>query len=531
MSVQVENLEKNMAKLTIEVSAEDLEKALESAYQKQKKQISVPGFRKGKVPRAMIEKMYGVDVFYEDAANALMQQNYAAAVDESGIDIVSRPTVDVVQIEKGKPFIFTAEVAVKPEVTLGKYMGVTVTKIDTSVSDEEVDEALEKERNNNARTINVTDRPVAQGDTAVIDFEGFVDGVAFEGGKGENHSLEIGSHTFIDTFEDQLVGKNVGDEVDVNVTFPEQYQAADLAGKPATFKVKINEIKAKELPELDDEFAKDVSEFDTLAEYDKEILKKTRTKIVTVEDISEMDEDFYGRIEALYDPARVLIEWNGMWPQDQLQLPDTWELFQQITIIDGSTFELYLSNMKPLLALLVKRSELVIMNRCDEVSDENITRYRRGLKALNPQAELIFEDAEGEIEQEVLEEDLPYDMKADVIKIDPKDYGIWYIDAMDKQDRYEGKVVEFTGMVLKSPEFPKNYFVPGRMAMTCCEADMTFLGFICKAREARNLETKQWVKVRAKIAYEFWPDYDGVGPVLYAESVESAQEIKDIVQF
>ena len=273
MSVQVENLEKNMAKLTIEVSAEDLEKALESAYQKQKKQISVPGFRKGKVPRAMIEKMYGVDVFYEDAANALMQQNYAAAVDESGIDIVSRPTVDVVQIEKGKPFIFTAEVAVKPEVTLGKYMGVTVTKIDTSVSDEEVDEALEKERNNNARTINVTDRPVAQGDTAVIDFEGFVDGVAFEGGKGENHSLEIGSHTFIDTFEDQLVGKNVGDEVDVNVTFPEQYQAADLAGKPATFKVKINEIKAKELPELDDEFAKDVSEFDTLAEY-KESLKK-----------------------------------------------------------------------------------------------------------------------------------------------------------------------------------------------------------------------------------------------------------------
>ena len=277
MSVQVENLEKNMAKLTIEVPAEDLEKALEAAYQKQKKQISVPGFRKGKVPRARIEKTYGVGVFYEDAANALMQQNYAAAVDESGIDIVSRPTVDVVQIEKGKPFIFTAEVAVKPEVTLGKYMGVTVTKIDTSVSDEEVDEALEKERNNNARTINVTDRPVAQGDTAVIDFEGFVDGVAFEGGKGENHSLEIGSHTFIDTFEGQLVGKNVGDEVDVNVTFPEQYQAADLAGKPATFKVKINEIKAKELPELDDEFAKDVSEFDTLAEY-KESLKKDLEK-------------------------------------------------------------------------------------------------------------------------------------------------------------------------------------------------------------------------------------------------------------
>ena len=273
MSVQVENLDKNMVKLTIEVPAEELEKAIEAAYKKQKNQISVPGFRKGKVPRVMIEKMYGVGVFYEDAANTLMQQNYPSAVDESVVDIVSRPTVDVVQIEKGKPFIFTAEVAVKPEVTLGKYMGVTVTKIDTSVSEDEVNEALEQQRNNNARTISVTDRPVAVGDTAVIDFEGFVDGVAFEGGKGENHPLEIGSHTFIDTFEDQLVGKNAGDEVEVNVTFPEQYQAADLAGKPATFKVKINEIKTKELPELDDEFAQDVSEFDTLAEY-KESLKK-----------------------------------------------------------------------------------------------------------------------------------------------------------------------------------------------------------------------------------------------------------------
>ena len=273
MSVQVENLEKNMVKLTIEVPAEELEKAIDAAYKKQKNQISIPGFRKGKVPRAMVEKMYGVEVFYEDAANTLMQQNYPSAVEESGVDIVSRPSIDVVQIEKGKPFIYTAEVAVRPEVTLGKYMGVTVTKIDTSVSDDEVAEALEQQRNNNARTISVTDRPVAVGDTAVIDFEGFVDGVAFEGGKGENHPLEIGSHTFIDNFEDQLVGKNAGDEVEVNVTFPEQYQAADLAGKPATFKVKINEIKAKELPELDDEFAQDVSEFDTLAEY-KESLKK-----------------------------------------------------------------------------------------------------------------------------------------------------------------------------------------------------------------------------------------------------------------
>lgn len=266
-------------------------------------------------------------------------------------------------------------------------------------------------------------------------------------------------------------------------------------------------------------------------EYDQELLKKTRTKVITVDSADELDEDFFGRLEALYDPDRVLIEWNGIWPQDQLKLPADWELFQQITIIDGSTFELYLNNMKPLLGLMVRNSELIIMNRCDDLTDDSLTRYRRGLKVLNPQADLILEDAEGEIEQELLEEDLPYDMKADVIQIDPGAYGIWYIDALDKEDRYKGKVVEFTAMVLKSPEFPKNYFVPGRMAMTCCEADMTFLGFVCKAREARTLETGMWVKVRARIEYEFWQDYDGTGPVLYAESVEPAEEIKEIVQF
>ena len=273
MSVQVEKLEKNMAKLTVEVPAEEVEKALQAAYMKEKNKISIPGFRKGKVPRAMIEKMYGAAVFYEEAANILIQDNYAAAMEESKEDIVSRPTIDIVQIESGKPFIFTAEVAVRPEVTLGKYKGVQVTKIDTTVTDEEVEAALEKEQQKNSRTVTVTDRPVANGDTAVIDFEGFVDGVAFEGGKGENHPLEIGSHSFIDTFEDQLVGKNTGDEVEVNVTFPKEYHAEDLAGKPAVFKVKINEIKTKELPELNDEFASDVSEFETLEEY-KESVKK-----------------------------------------------------------------------------------------------------------------------------------------------------------------------------------------------------------------------------------------------------------------
>ena len=273
MSLQVEKLEKNMAKMTIEVPAEEFEAATKAAYNKEKNRFNIPGFRKGKAPQAMIEKMYGPGVFYEEAANQLIDANYTKAAAECGEEIVSRPTIDVVQIESGKPFIFTAEVAVRPEVKLGKYLGVQVTKIDTSVSDEEVEAAVEKERNNNARTVTVTDRPIANGDTAVIDFEGFVDGVAFEGGKGENHPLEIGSHSFIDTFEDQLVGKNAGDEVEVNVTFPEKYQAADLAGKPAMFKVKIHEVKCKELPELNDEFAQDVSEFDTLEEYKADVKK------------------------------------------------------------------------------------------------------------------------------------------------------------------------------------------------------------------------------------------------------------------
>ena len=220
-----------------------------------------------------------------------------------------------------------------------------------------------------------------------------------------------------------------------------------------------------------------------------------------------------------------------MWNLEELKLPADWELFQQITIIDGSTFELYLNNMKPLLGLMVRNSELIIMNRCDDLTDDSLTRYRRGLKALNPQADLILEDAEGEIEQELLEEDLPYDMKADVIQITPEAYGIWYIDALDKEDRYKGKVVEFTAMVLKSPEFPKNYFVPGRMAMTCCEADMTFLGFMCKWQDAEKYKTKQWVRVRAKVGVEYQRDYHGEGPVLYGISVEPAKEIKDVVQF
>ncbi|MBE5922373.1 MAG: trigger factor [Lachnospiraceae bacterium] len=273
MSVQVEKLEKNMAKLTIEVSAEEFEKALQAAYLKQRGSISVQGFRKGKVPRQMIEKMYGPAIFYEEAVNSCIPGAYADAAAECGLEIVSQPEIDVVQVEKGKSFIFTAEVAVKPEVTLGDYKGIEVVKAEVEVSDEEVAAELEKVRKQNARTITVEDRAVESGDTVTIDFEGFVDGVAFEGGKGTDYPLTIGSHSFIDTFEDQLIGHNIGDDVKVNVTFPEQYQAADLAGKPAVFEVKVKAIKAEELPEVDDDFAQDVSEFDTLEEYKADLAK------------------------------------------------------------------------------------------------------------------------------------------------------------------------------------------------------------------------------------------------------------------
>lgn len=273
MSLQVEKLEKNMAKLTVEVSAEELEKALQNAYLKQRKNISVPGFRKGKVPRQMIEKMYGPEIFYNDAADALLPDAYAKAYDEAGLDIVSQPEIDIVQMEKGKTFIFTATVATKPEVTLGEYKGLTFDKVEVEVTEEEVAAKLEEEQKKNARTVSV-ERAVEDGDEVVLDFEGFVDGVAFEGGKGENYPLTIGSGSFIPGFEEQLIGAEAEKEVEVNVTFPEEYHSADLAGKAATFKCTVHEIKVKELPELDDDFVAEVSEFDTLDEYKADIKAK-----------------------------------------------------------------------------------------------------------------------------------------------------------------------------------------------------------------------------------------------------------------
>lgn len=274
MSVQVEKLEKNMAKLTIEVSSEKFEKAIAKAYKKNKNKISMPGFRKGKAPRAMIEKMYGKGVFYEDAANSIIPDAYADAAKESELEIVAQPEIDVTQIESGKPFIFTATVALKPEVTLGEYKGIEVEKKEVEVTDEEVDTEINRVRESNARMIDIDDRAAQDGDTVVIDFDGYVDGKQFEGGKAEDYSLVLGSHSFIDNFEEQLEGKNIGEDVTVNVTFPENYQAEELQGKPAEFKVKIKEIKVKELPELDDDFAQDVSNFDTIAEYKEDLKKK-----------------------------------------------------------------------------------------------------------------------------------------------------------------------------------------------------------------------------------------------------------------
>ena len=397
MSVQVEKLENNMAKLTIEVSAEDLEKALESAYQKQKNKISIPGFRKGKVPRAVIEKVYGAGMFYEDAANELMQKNYPSAVDESGVDVVSRPMVDIVQIEQGKPFIFTAEVAVKPEVTLGKYMGVTVTKIDTTVTDEEVDAAIEKERNNNARTVTVTDRAIEMGDTAVIDFEGFVDGEAFEGGKGENYSLEIGSHSFIDTFEDQLVGKNTGDEVDVNVTFPEKYQAPELAGKPALFKVKINEIKGKELPELDDEFAQDVSEFDTLAEYKEDVKKNLTTQ--KENDAKKTKED--EAIQKIVEKSKMDIPEAMIDTQCEAMLDD----FAQRIAQSGLSMEQYL-----------QFSGMTVEKLKEQVRPEAVTRIQTSLVLEQIAKEENIEVSDEDVDAEITKMAESYGMEADKLK-------------------------------------------------------------------------------------------------------------------
>ena len=347
MSLKVENTdEKNMVKLTIEVAEDEFEKAVEKAYQKNKNKISLQGFRKGKAPRKMIEKMYGPAIFYEDAANELIPDAYANAVEEGKVEVVAQPEINVVQIESGKPFIFEAVVAVKPEVKLGEYKGIEVEKKTAEVTAEEIDAELEKVREQNARMITVDDRAALDGDTVTIDFEGFVDDVAFEGGKGEDHPLTLGSGTFIPGFEEQLVGKSVGDDVDVNVTFPEEYQAKELAGKDAVFKVKVKEIKVKELPELDDELAQDVSDFDTIDEYKADVEKKLLSQkedtlkrekeeavVAKIVENAEMDipepmidsqvrqmtQEFAQRIQAQGLSLEQYMQFTGMNPQKMVE--------------------------------------------------------------------------------------------------------------------------------------------------------------------------------------------------------------------
>ena len=334
MSLQVEKLENNTAKLTIEVPAEEFDKAIQTAYQKNKNKFNVPGFRKGKVPYAMVEKMYGAGVFYEEASNELIPDAYANAAAESELEIVARPEINVTQIEKGKPFVFEAEVTLKPEIKLGKYKGVKVEAMDTTVTDEDVAAELDKVKEQNARLVAADDKAVEDGDQTTIDFEGFVDGVAFEGGKGEDYPLTIGSHSFIDTFEEQLIGKKVGEEVEVNVTFPEQYQAKELAGKPAMFKVTIKEIKVKEYPELDDDFAQDVSEFDTLDEYKADIKKNLEEKKA-----QEAEADKESKvIEAIVNDSEMDIPEKMIEAQSQQMV----EEFAQNIAMQGISFDQYM---------------------------------------------------------------------------------------------------------------------------------------------------------------------------------------------
>ncbi len=380
MSLQVEKLEKNMAKLTIEVAAENLEKAIEKAYQKNKNRISVPGFRKGKVPRQMIEKMYGKEIFYEDAVNMLIPEEYAKAYDECEEEIVSSPKIDVVQVEAGQPFIFTAEVALKPEVRLGKYKGVKVGKIEREVTDAEVDAEINKERERNARNITVEDRAVKDGDMTLLDFEGFVDGVAFEGGKGEDYPLTIGSGAFIPGFEDQLVGAEIGKEVEVNVTFPENYQAEELKGKDAVFKCTVKEIKEKELPELDDEFAGEVSEFETLAEYREDVKKKLTEQKETEAKREKEDK----AIDAVIEDSDMEIP-EAMIETQQRQMVD--EFAQRIQMqgltleqyfkFTGNSHEMLLEQVKPQAEKRIKSRlvlEAVVEKENIEVSEDDYTK-------------------------------------------------------------------------------------------------------------------------------------------------------------
>ena len=421
MSVQVEKLEKNMAKLTIEVSAEEFDAAIEQAYQKDKKKISLPGFRKGKAPRKMIEKMYGTGVFYEDAANIVIPKAYSEAAKECGEEIVSQPEISVTQIGAGQPFIFTAEVALKPAVTLGDYKGVEVEKTPVEVSEEEVDKEVDKERENNSRTIDVDDRAVEKGDMIKLNFEGFVDGTPFEGGKAEDYSLTIGSGSFIPGFEDQLIGAKIGEEVEVNVTFPEEYHAAELKGKPAVFKCTVNEIKVKELPEADDEFAKDVSEFDTLAEYKDDIRAKLLEKKTADAKREKQNKTVAKAVEnaTMEIPEAMITEQVRRMADDFTRRLQSQGLsMDQYMQFTGLTMDALAQQMRPEALKRIQNSlvlEAIAKAENIEVSDEKVNEEIEKMAAAYKMEADKLKELIGDAEKEQMKSDLAIQAAVDMI--------------------------------------------------------------------------------------------------------------------
>ncbi len=428
MSLQVEKLEHNMAKLTIEVSAEEFDKARVAAYNKEKKNISIPGFRKGKVPQAMVEKMYGAEVFYEEAANIIIPDAYEKELSENKeLDVVSQPKIDVTQCEKGKPFIFTAEVALKPEIEVGKYKGVKVEKIDVTVSDDEVNEKIEQERDRNARTVSVEDRPVKDKDLTVINFEGFVDGVAFEGGKGENYPLTIGSGAFIPGFEEQLIGAELNKEVEVKVTFPEEYHAEELKGKDAVFKCTVLEIKEKQLPEVDDEFAAEVSEFETVDEYKADVKKKLEENKASEAKSKKEDAVIDAIIaDSKMDIPDAMVEtqtkqlaqdYAGRLSQQGLSL----EQYFQFT---GLTMDKFLEQMKPnALKRIQSRLVLEAVAKAEkfEVSDEDYDNEIGRMAEMYQMEADKLKDMIGEYEKEQIVEDLKIQKAVDFVVSNAKE--------------------------------------------------------------------------------------------------------------
>ncbi len=427
MSFKIEELEKSMVKLTIEASAEELEEAIEKAYIKNRNEISIQGFRKGKAPRAIIEQMYGNSIFYEDAANELIPTAYEKAAKESGLDIVSRPDIKVEQLEAGSPFIFTAEVAVKPEVTLGEYKGIEVEKKEVEVTEEEITEKINQEREQNSRMIVIEDRPVQDGDITVIDFEGFHDGEAFEGGKGEDFSLTIGSNSFIEGFEEQLIGKELNEEYEIDVTFPEEYHSEELAGKDAMFKVTVKEIKEKELPELDDDFAQDVSEFDTLDEY-KESIRATITESKEKENAAARENEIVDKIienATMEIPEAMIQTQAGQLVDDMAQRMQQQGLaFEQYLQMTGMDVNKLFEDFKPQAVKRIESRlvlEAIVKAEKIQATEEDFDKELKNMATMYGMEEEKIKEMIGENEKEMMMLDIAVQKAVDLVAEEAKD--------------------------------------------------------------------------------------------------------------